>query len=461
MSNRRTAFTLAELMVTISVLALMMTLAGRVFSIAVESTNQATALMDISQSIRLLEESLRADLRGVNPDRSLMVIDTHSVNAYWTADGQLSDENGDPTDGYPHVSDPEREEVGSKINGSYGPPWPLEHPRADVLMFFTTGSANSAIYPAVRGSSMQVVYGHAELGELNSDGTWAVEPLSYPVVTTADPDPAFWDSTVTLQDRFYAQNWHLARRTVLMVDASSGDLMDLFGIDVEKDLDRNPVDFELDQGSDAPFAFRDAELDFIPRDDATVFDFNVNVLNGDMKDFATNPTHADALKAWYRRSRLDETPPALMSDRLAHYLLPHCASFKVEWALTDPLLADEGEIVWVDPSSLGDSIVAQVRHFRDKATAAGNFARATDLENRAVAIENGTGAFARFDPTVPPPDGTTHAFFARDPDPDAVASDPDPFFPKALRITVDVYDSSGRFARPIRHVMVLPVGDDG
>ena len=31
-------------------------------------------------------------------------------------------------------------------------------------------------------------------------------------------------------------------------------------------------------------------------------------------------------------------------------------------------------------------------------------------------------------------------------------------FPSALRITVDVYDAARRLERPVRHVMVIPVG---
>ena len=34
-------------------------------------------------------------------------------------------------------------------------------------------------------------------------------------------------------------------------------------------------------------------------------------------------------------------------------------------------------------------------------------------------------------------------------------------FPAALRVTVDVYDHENRLDRPIRHVMVLPVGPVG
>ena len=34
----------------------------------------------------------------------------------------------------------------------------------------------------------------------------------------------------------------------------------------------------------------------------------------------------------------------------------------------------------------------------------------------------------------------------------------DPYFPVALRITLDVYDENRRLNKPVRHVMVLPVG---
>ena len=37
--------------------------------------------------------------------------------------------------------------------------------------------------------------------------------------------------------------------------------------------------------------------------------------------------------------------------------------------------------------------------------------------------------------------------------------EPDPIFPVALRITVELFDDAGRLERPIRHVMVIPVGE--
>ena len=50
------------------------------------------------------------------------------------------------------------------------------------------------------------------------------------------------------------------------------------------------------------------------------------------------------------------------------------------------------------------------------------------------------------------------AFFGaerRDPGGETV---PEYIFPHALRITIDVFDSERRLDRPIRHVMVVPVG---
>ena len=35
---------------------------------------------------------------------------------------------------------------------------------------------------------------------------------------------------------------------------------------------------------------------------------------------------------------------------------------------------------------------------------------------------------------------------------------PEDIFPGALRITIDVYDNQGRLQRPMRHVIVVPVG---
>ena len=445
--NRRAGFTLAELIISVGLLGLMMALAGTVFSLSVQSTNQATALMDVSQSLRLLEESLRADLAGIDPQRSLLVIDAHPINAYWTLEHQEGDADGDPSTGYPHTGDPEREVVGQGINTTPGnPPWRLEQPRADVLMFFTSRPATSAVYPSVRSNTVQVVYGHTELGELNTDGTWQVDPLVFPApVTPPAPQAPFWNNAASFRDRYFARNWHLARREVLMVDALETDLETLLAIDIDIDPLWQWTYSPMEDANDTPpYLLSDGGLDFITLGNLGAFDYVSLVSEGGAMSIPTAE-----FARWYRRTRMDQTPPRTLFNRLGQYFLPDCASFKVEWALSDSALADITEVVWVDPADVAESVDAQLEDL--------GFSN-TDPPRDAFAITGG-GRFDPFDPAAPGMDAT-HEFFARDPDSSPGSDDPDPFFPRALRITVDVYDDAGRFERPMRHVMVIPVGND-
>jgi len=62
------------LVVSIGILVLMMSLAGQVFNITVQSTGQATALTEAMQQLRAFERTLRDDLRSVQPGNSLILI---------------------------------------------------------------------------------------------------------------------------------------------------------------------------------------------------------------------------------------------------------------------------------------------------------------------------------------------------------------------------------------------------
>jgi hypothetical protein len=225
------------------------------------------------------------------------------------------------------------------------------------------------------------------------------------------------------------------------------------------------------------------------------------------------------------RSQLDITPPPALADRLGHYALPNCASFKVEWSL-DPRSAfvggrldDVREVLWFDPGDNGDPTIANdppdpLRALADK-IASVDVARnlAPPIEQAALArkgtallellgvISPGTPYFVDFprrysdgsydlgfpnnpkairysltdrfrDPNHPDsdgdygwsplsPDGRANlvAFTATRSGPVGSAPVPDAIFPAALRITVDVFDEHGRLDRPVRHVMVIPVGE--
>ena len=92
--GRFRAFSLAELVVSIGVLLLMFSLAGQVFSLTMRSTGEALAFTEINQLLRIFEDTLRADLRYVEPGQSMILIQSNPINAYWTVDGQDADKAG-------------------------------------------------------------------------------------------------------------------------------------------------------------------------------------------------------------------------------------------------------------------------------------------------------------------------------------------------------------------------------
>ena len=132
-TTHRRAFSLAELIVAVGVLVLMLALAGQVMSLTVKSTGQARAITEVNQQLRIFERILRKDLRGVQRGDSVMLIQGNPINAYWTDEGRQADDDGDPSTGYPHDIDREREDPQNPGN--------LQLPRADVLMFFTSRAA--------------------------------------------------------------------------------------------------------------------------------------------------------------------------------------------------------------------------------------------------------------------------------------------------------------------------------
>ncbi len=446
----------------IGILSVMMLLVGQIFDLTVQSTGQATAVIEINQSLRMLEKNLREDLEGVVAERSMLAIKGIPIAAYWTAAQKEGNPRDNAGDGYPHEPDPEREDLygpnGILLDGLDegiglnvgGPPYRLERPRADILMFFTDRTTASAVYPAITPDmgmvGSMVVYGHAELGELLSDGQW--DTAAMPTAPAANS---------------VAANWHLARRSVGLLDASRMALhsMGFSGLPV------NPNDVGLMAPPNVPNELiLNGRRDIIVRDKGVPGDlacrlfFKRQVLV--LPECGTSvPVLFNSIDlSWTARSKMDLTPPPAHAHRLGHYFLPNCASFKVEWGLDAKLVQPDGSVedlnklVWVDPVDIPNSALAGLDD---------------DFINDDTRLDWSNfqpGMGGRFDPIAPaptpgmPPDwtvGSTHVFLSADYD-GGTDPAPDPYFPKALRITVDMFDRPGNLVRPIRHVMVIPVG---
>ncbi|MCC7291805.1 MAG: prepilin-type N-terminal cleavage/methylation domain-containing protein [Phycisphaerales bacterium] len=505
----RPGFTLSELVVAVAILALMMLLAGQVFTITVKSTGQATALATVNQRVRALEQSLREDLRYVSPRNSILVAVGRPVKAYWTPQGRDADNAGtggkDPLDGYPHLPDPEREDAAGN----------LVPPRADMLAFFTSRWGTSATYPGASSNSQFVVYGHVNACEYKPDASkkrgykqeqWNPDKDAFPSATDDD-------ATAT---EVPARDWHMSRRALLLMPSAAPPRDDKNYRDpIDNDYSIrwrkydegqglrlvDPIDAMENEPDDPDhYAVLNGYADVLYN-----FDYDGVVLRDAIPWPLTDPDSGldgpqydgprqtwDHLFDWLvkpsqGRSTLDGTLPAALAEQggLAGYLLSHCCSFKVEWTFDDrSLMAPYGypdgvlgtgdHVVWFDTQMEKDvnllkTLEDEEKYYDEKKD---RQRRQAFMEMHDVLVSTDTQmAPCRFDPVgVYGPDAPSAMgmyWFPRtvsgtcstpDWDDPALTVGPDPFFPTALRITVDVMDDLGRLDRPVRHVMVIPVG---
>jgi len=509
-SNRRAAFSIAELVVSIGVLVILFGLAGQVFNLTIQSTGQATALTDVSRFIRTFEDTIREDMRHVEPGRSVIVIQGNPVNAFWSKahrEAARSQQGGagDPSQAYPHLADPTREDSTGN----------LVKPHADTLMVFSarpTGTfahRSDSLRPNLDKTTanvQQVVYGHAVMGEYVSSG--GTSYTFQPGLVAFPNDPLTGYPSTTIVSQVPASEWHLARRSALLVPTITPDppTVDFFNVSAALD---------------------DPRLLLGQADVAGNFDYQQRVVQPAEAFFTWSGGNAwPGLDKWhlpaifakkvgnqlqraipFARSFLDPTPPVDLRDAddnsmqpMGQYFLPNCASFKVEWmldprsdlvagrldAVRDPLWFDPGR----HPTNTGENWTntnpASELIQRAEQAGAGtplNDALLSLLDQPSVhpdrinAPNNALIGYSLGDrilgPTVQGERGTAvdpWETLSADGRPNLIAFGASRFdvltgeiveedlFPAALKITIDLYDREGRFDRPIRHVMVIPVG---
>jgi len=370
-TNRVRAFTLVELMVSVGILAGLMAMISMIFATATKSAGLAQTTTVVYRQLRQITEGLRRDLKAVDPSECVIGIAGVEVLAYRTpediqTDRTLINERDDPNNDY--------------------------H-RADVLMLVTKRKFEPYVYrsdpnapdPDKFADVRHVVYGHANFGELNPDGTWM-------------------NGSGRGVEQMPASQWHLARRVMgfttgnppnnipnnvggwpLSGDAFTGmvnnedEFADVFEYPWE------PLDAETTTGI---FKYRDTSLYFYC---ATSLDgeiFRYEEANGGTYYFLNQNdykwyTNNNASNSWTRtqvgatigpinslstgwprmpayfenynsslvytpcwpewfyvdgnsRTVLDPTPPVGRERRMAHYYLPACSEFHIEYTYDDP-----------------------------------------------------------------------------------------------------------------------------
>lgn len=533
----RRAFTLIEMVVAMGVIILMLVLAGQVFTLTVQSTGQATALVHLDQSIRAFERQIRDDLSHVYPGRSLMAIQCNPINAYWTPEGHQADADDSPADGYAHNPDPEREAFDltnlTPVLDTVGRPI-LTLPRADMLMMFTARRSRSYVAPEVQSNMQEVVYGHAIPGEYVADPN-GKEPFKFESASGSAemfPEPTV-NGTAPVAP-LPASSWHLARREIHLIPSDVPSLHPALpatqlSLDwLQKSVFGSP---QTSQGVGPGLASEElltGAIDIIVNFD---YDSMVQQLDEDLLNFGpianTDKKAGGWILPWIfgrdgrpinpmARSKLDTTPPPTLANRLGSYMLPNCASFKVEFSLNPKSdfvagrLDGVNEILWIDLGHTEDPIgitdatkddaLSSIQEARDRAYDEDPQNPIVDkldslLSTQAVHADGaryslwerlrGGGFTAKTSPSglfgfEPWPsltdaiDGTTtnrantQVFAATRPVDsnnngliDASELDnvvPDPVFPSALRITIDMFDPQRRLGLPTRHVIIVPVG---
>ena len=78
--RRAAAFSLAELIVSMGILMLMLTLAGQVMSLTVRATGQANAVTEVNQALRIFERTIREDFKHVKAGESLILIEGNPIS---------------------------------------------------------------------------------------------------------------------------------------------------------------------------------------------------------------------------------------------------------------------------------------------------------------------------------------------------------------------------------------------
>ena len=460
------AFTLTELLVSLVILVGMMTLIAMIFSTAGKSSGVARAQARLHRQLLQAADTMRIDLANT----------LTGTGAGGAPQGVLAI-------------------AGVAADAADTPKSIIRPHRADVLMLLTQQRFEPfAYYPVPPGAMFdqykQVVYGHADLGKLNSTGGWIgtvkrVEnsvgqwyasewhlarrvvgfrkldandpPTSYPAlrwpptssyVLGTDPNGVMtdviydvWSPEIFLSQihpGFYAYEWSSAKLAEFYLESEPPYYCSRDGVYYilhaeSPDLTAywwRQQQFNTNQWIRQGPSGQVGPIGQPPLSLAVVLNYQAPPGYRFWPDWFFNPA---ATGGNSYRTRLDPMPPPGMPARTAAYFMPSCSEFKVEYTYDDPR-----EIV-VDPATAQPVLV----DLNDDGT----------LDAPAASPVNWQ--------TVPPGEIYVWTGLSTDPsvydttDPAGLRNRTFPFrWPRALRITIRAYAPGGALDYPIEHSLV-------
>jgi prepilin-type N-terminal cleavage/methylation domain-containing protein len=224
------AFTLVEMLVSLAVLALALSVVGVVFTVTTRTASQAAAYSEAQNWLRECLYQIEEDLKYCDPTNSVLVIVGRRQPAALTQDDLVAGKYirflvGDSTR-IPSNFDPNFTNLGGDVDPEK---YQYSDPRADILMFYTqrpcpsqapprkpkSGSMGQAYADGAKVAPVQVVYGHAAIAEpLWND---SLARFEFPDETSArirHIEQTIADGTA--RSNLPANQWHLSRRATIV-----------------------------------------------------------------------------------------------------------------------------------------------------------------------------------------------------------------------------------------------------
>lgn len=479
----RRAFTLIEMLVALSVLAVAIVIVTSVFALTARTARQAVAITEIETQFRSFFAQLEADLAGCDPASSILVIAGRNQAAALTEDLRVGGR-------YWRVAlDPNAPDFASFDPLFGGPADPsaggngYSDPRADVLMFFTQRALGSAaparttdppddfekmLQAGGQISPAQVVYGHGALTTVSIPAGGGAPVWSNTVmhIETSDPDGQLSPLPLT--------RWILARRVVLVNDtvpgSADGNLAAPptrigFGNDPRNTWERVLRNYS----DDANYSAESVQFDYSgllaffepyevvlgttrlirgralldPYATTIVPDFTSNELMA-----VWNVLYRDGDEQNRHVATLVEQPPADVQSNKSMQMLPGCAWFQVEFLLPEdprndtnhPLAMQRADMPrWVEvPHGQTYVFVPDSQENRELV--------ASEVNPDGTAI--GGSRLEMFAQRVPGPPGPDYG--GRD----LVTNRVVRLWPWAIRVTVRVIDRDGNLDEPLVRTFV-------